>query len=178
MKKIMDILKSTSFLGFILIVFLIYSRTVFPSNKFEKIDVPDLKVYYGSEKLYSMLEKMENKQLTDYKSYLISLDIVYPIIYGLLFISLLLTLGNRIKINQRKLKLILIIPLISIIFDILENLTNYHIISQLPDRVSISSISGFFTLIKWVSIFVSILFILSYSIRLLLEKIKESSINQ
>ena len=175
MKKIIEILKSISFLGFILILFLIYSRTIFPAKRFEKIEAPDLKVYYNSEQLYKMFDKMDSKAIETYKKEIITLDILYPIIYGLLFISLILVLGNKLNISEKKLNLIIFIPLISIIFDIIENISNFYIISNLPQRIGLASFSGFFTLIKWLSIFISLLIILYYSIMLLLKRLKESS---
>jgi len=175
MKRIIGILKSISFLGFILILFLVYSRTIFPAKKFENIDAPDLKVYYNSAQLYKMFDKMDTKSLETYKTQIITLDILYPIIYGLLFISLILVLGNKLNITEKKLNLIIFIPLTSILFDIIENLSNYYIISNLPQRIALANFSGFFTLIKWLSIFLTLLIILYYSIMLLLKRLKESS---
>ncbi|HKK73762.1 MAG TPA: hypothetical protein VJ953_01710 [Saprospiraceae bacterium] len=76
------------------------------------------------------------------------LDMVYPLVYGLLFTLLILNLLNGI--GDKNWGFLLLLPLISMVFDYLENFSMLNFLAQYPDinepRIHIAS---YFTSLKW-----------------------------
>ena len=158
-------------LGIILLFFMLY---LFPTYQAEineiadnKVQLLDVRFSYSKTDVDETFEGMGYEGRKIYQFILGFIDMIYPIIYGLLLFLLLVKLTE--KFSNYKLKLICFIPMIAGLFDYIENfgisrmLNNYPLISEL--NVNFASIA---TSMKWFFVFVSLILVLIFSIRKLL----------
>lgn len=90
------------------------------------------------------------------------IDMVYPIIYGSLFLLLIILLTKKWS-NQWS--LLVIFPVIAMIFDYFENLNVLHLLDDYPS-ISIEDVACTekFTQLKWLCITITLLVIMILSI--------------
>ncbi len=114
--------------------------------------VLDLKFGYSAKAAYMTLSEMGPEMRQAYLKCLLIFDILYMVIYTLLFIQLLNFLWKDTRLY--------LFCVGVLIFDLFENLTIYSMIQIFPDYSSFLGISAsFFTSSKWV--FVAIVITLS-----------------
>jgi len=123
-----------------------------PAN--ETSPVLDMKLYYD----YNIVnEYFTTYTPTDRKAYFLMqmIDLFYPLVYGSLILALLF------RFYREKKKILLIMPVLAVVFDYFENIlliyTNLHYPAVNKEIIFVASI---FTLIKWIFIIFSLIFIL------------------
>ena len=149
------------------IVFLIFSATVLPDQSAKaavysaEIGSPDLSLFYSPADLYQIAEQYGQSGRQAYVRARFTFDLAFPLVYGafLLFPSAW-ALGKMTNENNRR-RLLVFIPLLAVLFDLLENAFAAIVISRYPQSSGIVAVlAPFFTLFKW--IFVGSGFALSF----------------
>ncbi|MDQ3005658.1 MAG: hypothetical protein M3R47_09790 [Chloroflexota bacterium] len=110
----------------------------------------DLQLFYTPEKVYSMVESYGNAGRASYRAFLLTGDIIYPIVYTL-FSSLFITwLFQRGFPSNSKMQALNVVPLGGWLFDLLENLGIVTMLSVFPSTPDVLAwITAIATLIKW-----------------------------
>ena len=130
---------------------IVFSR-VFADNP--EISPLDLQFYYTSQEAYEILSRFDDKELQKYQLIELTLDMLYPLVYSLMFCFILILLYKNIKMAM--------LPFLTAIFDVFENLGIVILILNLPKQLDLlASITGVFTLLKWFSFIVVIIFTLA-----------------
>ena len=118
---------------------------------------PDTSLFYTARALLAMAE---NYGETGRQYYFISrlrFDVAFPIIYGLFFVSMMIMLFR----DTRYVRVFTWLPLLAIIFDLLENTAVSIVFLYYPNTVFLlPHLAGFFTLFKWITLMLSVLLIL------------------
>ncbi len=151
------------------IIFLFFTLYLFPTyqaeiNNISNYDVLllDGRFSYTKIEVLKIFEIMGGEGRKIYRLIAGFIDMIYPIVYGLLFSLLLIKTAN----NNSKLKLAYIIPLIAVLFDYIENIGILTMLNNYP-TLSSSEVNSYAlaTSLKWVFIFLTLLliFILSVS---------------
>lgn len=127
------------------------------------IQSPDTSIFYTSETLYQLAEDYQEEGRDFYISQRFTFDLIWPIVYGLFFISMI---GYFVhKVDPKKYKPLIWLPIINIGFDYLENTATSITMYRFPLRTPIiADIAGYITLFKWLSIMItviSLIFLLS-----------------
>jgi hypothetical protein len=125
---------------------------------------PDLSFYFSFEDLYGWAESYGEEGRETYIRTRFSFDIIWPIIYtGFLFSSiggLLYRSGLQDSIIDK----LLLLPLVSLVFDYLENISSSIVMWRYPLRTPIIDYTvTFFTPLKWIILSFSFM-VFSYSI--------------
>ncbi|MDX1942206.1 MAG: hypothetical protein SFU99_16700 [Saprospiraceae bacterium] len=105
---------------------------------------------YSTDRAYEILSAYNAEALNYYKNIELSVDIIYPIIYGLAFALTIAFLWTRILPNKNWVRWLPLIPLKGMLFDFAENIGIIFIINQLPARANgLTSVTAIFSLLKW-----------------------------
>lgn len=105
---------------------------------------------YTPDRAYEILSVYNTEALQYYKNIELSVDIIYPIIYGFAFSLLIAFIWGRIAPEKQWTKLLPVIPLKGMLFDFAENTGIVVMINQLPERADgIASVTAIFSLLKW-----------------------------
>jgi hypothetical protein len=128
------------FIALVLYVIFVMS-TVMPFGAGLQHDMPkdviilDLQHGYSVQGAYDLLEHIGPLGRAEYKRNLLTIDIVFPLLYGLMFISLIGGLLKKINLSSRILNLVLFVPVAAAACDILENLSIVGMISFYPIKI-------------------------------------------
>ena len=110
----------------------------------------DLLFFYTPAKAYSMVEAYGQYGRIFYRNTELTLDLIYPIIYTLLFGLLLSWLFRRGFSSQSPIQRWNVLPLGGWLFDLLENLGIVGMLSLYPAQPSaLGWATALFTLVKW-----------------------------
>lgn len=135
------------------IIFLIFIFFVLPNQSAKSLSVgidqsPDTSIFYTSQTLYQLAEDYGDEGRDFYITQRFTFDLVFPLVYGLFLLFTIGFLSYRVKDN--KFKYLIYLPILSVLFDYLENITTSITMYRYPSLTPfISSIAGFMTLIKW-----------------------------
>ncbi len=126
----------------------------------------DLQIFYTPEKVYSMIETYGEAGRTSYRTFELTGDILYPIIYTLFFSLTITWLFQRGFASDSRMQKYNVVPFGSWLFDLLENLGIVAMVSVYPATPALlARLSAICTLIKW-------MFVLLTAILLLLGLVK------
>jgi hypothetical protein len=135
------------------LLFLIFMIFILPeeSNKsltYGITESPDTSIFYTSDTLYRLADEYGESGREFYVTQRFTFDLIWPIVYGLFLLS---TIGFlTYKINDPKYKYFVYMPVVSVIFDYLENITTSITMHRYPMLTPfISDMAGFMTLFKW-----------------------------
>jgi len=110
----------------------------------------DLQLFYTPEKVYSMIAAYGDTGRASYRIFELTGDIIYPIVYTLLFSLLITWLFQRGFPAEIKMQGLNIVPIGAWTFDLLENLGIVGMISVYPSTpFALAWVTAIFTLIKW-----------------------------
>ena len=118
------------------------------------IEVLDLQIFgYSPQRAFEILDNQSKQGREVYMAAELSVDVVYPFIYSLLFSNILFFFVKKANLLEKPFGKIIFIPFIALLMDWIENgfivstLINYD--SHPTNLVTIASV---FTLLKWSSI--------------------------
>lgn len=158
------------------VIFIIFLIFVLPNESLRSSEAtgvaesPDTSFIYSAEDLYDLAERFGEDGRAYYIKARFTFDIVWPISYLLFLVISLSALLKSLSIAS-KMKLLNVIPLISFVLDLLENITSSIVMARYPLlSPGIAELAPIFTFLKW--IFVGISFLL------LMIAIVVASINQ
>lgn len=130
--------------------------------------------YYTPEYAYDFFDRQTDVGRAFYKQVIISLDFVFPLIYSVFFMSVILLLTKKMSINNKFLKKLYIIPILTGLLDYVENGLILSMINMYPKRLyNIAFISGIATGLKQFFFSLSLVIILLGLIALLINFIKK-----
>ncbi|MCH4890708.1 hypothetical protein EZV73_24220 [Acidaminobacter sp. JC074] len=157
--KLFDILKSRMvplFALFILFMVLVLPMT---SDYMMNKDTPDPMLSYTQEDIIKIAEELGDQGRTNYIRSRLFMDVLWPLVYACTF-YMILCLFYR----ETRLKFLVILPLIGMVFDFLENILMVHQMHFYPSiNTSIIAVSSFFTSSKWLILgMVAVLMVLGF----------------
>jgi len=134
----------------------------------------DTELSYSHTLVVDNFKKMgiEGREINMYISGV--LDMLFPIVYGLLFFLLLTKLTT--SFTTPKAKLLWGLPLLGVLFDYAENFSVLGLLKQFPDITEQQvSLSSAFTSGKWVFVLLTVVSILGLAIFQLIRKVRGAS---
>jgi hypothetical protein len=110
----------------------------------------DLQLFYTPEKVYSMVAAYGEAMRADYRTFELTVDLIYPIVYTLFFALLITWLFRRGFAADHSIQRLNVVPLGAWLFDLLENLGIIAMLSIHPSTpAALAWVTAMFTLIKW-----------------------------
>jgi len=138
------------------IIFLIFSVTVLPDQSAKaaaysaEIGSPDLSLFYTPEDLYHMAEQFGESGRQAYVRARFTFDLAFPIVYGAFLLSCVGWALGKLTLENSNWRLLVLIPLFAVLFDLFENTAASIVISQYPQPSPLAAVlAPFFTLLKW-----------------------------
>ena len=121
----------------------------------------DLQFFYTPETAYSMIEAYGPEVRLQYRTFALTGDILYPIVYTLLFSLVISWLLRRALPADDRRQRLNVVPLGAGLFDVLENLAVAGMLSGYPAEPAwLAWIATLFTMVKWSFAFASLALIL------------------
>jgi len=126
----------------------------------------DLFFFYTPEQAFQMLDSYGKNGREAYRTFALSIDVFYPLIYTLAFCLVISWLFKRQNILNGKWLRLNLIPLGAGLFDLLENVSIVGLITVYPTRPYLLSwLAAAFTMLKWsFVIFSSLLVLLGFGL--------------
>lgn len=107
--------------------------------------VLDLRLWYSAEEARQFFDAIGVRGRRAYVGLALTLDILYPIAYGTLMAMLMVLL-----FDQRWGRMLVLLPLLTVVADVLENLTVAHLAWWYNGKPSaLTPLAATFTLVKW-----------------------------
>lgn len=146
-------------------IILIFNLYIFPTFVISNPDTKalDTMLCYSPEEAYDVLSGFSQNELQRYSISLLTVDILYPLIYGLFFALSI----SQLFVQKR----LLLIPLAVFIFDVLENIGIATLINYYPEKIyCLAKITSTFTSLKWLGICAVLLLIATKFILQLIDR--------
>ena len=172
--------------GWLVLVFLageMFFNAVILPNQQAKIEAGsggvgpiDLQLFYTPEKVYSMVAAYGEAGRASYRTFELTGDIVYPIVYTLFFSLLITWLFQRGFASNSNMQKYNVVPFGGWLFDLLENLGIVTMLSVFPATpAALAWITAIFTLIKWLFAGASAVFMLIGLVKALMNGFKKQA---
>ena len=115
----------------------------------------DLKFAYSAQDAAEQIQAFTDSGRAGYRLFLLTIDVIYPIAYTLMFMWAIALLQLR---TRREKSMLPVAPaLAAFVFDIMENVTISLMLTLHPDQPDVLGwISSLFTTMKWLSIVLAI----------------------
>lgn len=141
----------------LLLLFAFFMSYAFPTyqNKIndlagESLTSLDARISYSKAEVIELFDKMGKDGQKIYHFVSSKIDMVYPIVYGLLFCLLLAVLLKKITTPTSKWRWMCCLPLLGVAFDYLENFSMQGLLNSYPDiTVAQVAFSSQMTSLKW-----------------------------
>lgn len=122
----------------------------------------DLLLSYTPEKVYSMVDSYGEAGRAFYRVHELTIDILYPIVYTLLFAFLISWLFQRGFAPGSKMQQLNLVPVGAFILDMLENICIVTMLSVFPAQpAAVAWIGSVLTSVKWLFAAATIVLILT-----------------
>lgn len=136
----------------------------------------DLQLFYMPDKVYGMIESYSPEVRSSYRTFEMTGDIIYPIVYTLFFSLLITWLFQRGFASNSNMQKYNVVPFGAWLFDLLENVGIVTMLSIYPSTPSVVAwLAGIFTLIKWSFAGVTIILILTGLVKAALNGFKKQA---
>ena len=117
------------------------------------VTILDMKQSYSPVDAYAVLDKMGDGGRQDYLRNLLTIDLIFPLLYSLTMASLIMFLLSKIQLGNSLWKLLGWLPFLGAAFDLLENCSVAALIINYPQRIDLlARAASFFTTAKWQTI--------------------------
>ena len=121
----------------------------------------DLQFFYTPEKVYGMIASYGDEVRASYRTFEMTGDIIYPIVYTLFFSLAITWLFQRGFASSSTTHQYNVVPFGAWLFDLFENLCIVAMLSIYPSTPSaLAWMSTIFTMLKWLFAVASVLLIL------------------
>lgn len=125
------------------------------------VSLIDLQFSYTAEKAYSMIASYGDEGRALYRIFALTGDVIYPVIYSILFSLFISWLFQRSFPSNSKLQMLNMIPFGAWLFDWLENINLVTMLSLYPSKVTtVAEMASICTTLKWSFGAVAILIVL------------------
>jgi hypothetical protein len=102
----------------------------------------DLEVYYSAEVAFERLSEFSEEIRKSYRMGLMVTDMIYPIVYSLLFSFIIFSLWQNEKFA--------VLPFIILVFDFIENISVITMLGLFPEKsIFWGTLAGISTSLKW-----------------------------
>lgn len=150
------------------------------------ITIPKVMKYANGMNLFDMMPTgysiqytktlLETLGIQGRKTYLYSqipVDMIYPLLFGITYCLLVVYLLNKIKLIEKPIIYLSLLPIFAGLFDYLENIGIITMLNSYPDFSSLTSeITNVFTIIKSVLSTITFIFLLILFTIFIVKKIK------
>ncbi len=141
---------------------------VFPRYEIDTQSILDLRPYYTVPEVYALLEAYSPSERASYRLFSLTADMLFPIAYGLLYLSLLTMLIDKAFPDPGGFRRLRCVALGSPLFDILENTGIIVVLSLFPTRTPFwAGFAAVCTVGKWVFTGTFILCMIALTIRII-----------
>lgn len=121
----------------------------------------DLQFFYTPEKVYGMIASYSEDTRASYRTFELTGDILYPIVYTLFFSLAITWLFQRGFSSKSAMHKYNVVPFGAWLFDLFENLCIVAMLSVYPSTpAALAWASAIFTLIKWLFVIPTVLLLL------------------
>jgi hypothetical protein len=121
----------------------------------------DLQIFYTPEKVYGMIASYSEEIRASYRLFQLTGDIIYPIVYTLLFSLAITWLFQRGFASNSGMHNYNVVPFGAWLFDLFENLGIVGMLSVYPSTPALLAwASAVFTFIKWLFVLTSVVLLL------------------
>jgi hypothetical protein len=150
-----------------ILIFLFFVIFVLPAESEKSLALglemsPDTSIFYSGSKLYEIAFSYGVDGRDFYIQQRFTFDLIWPIAYGsFLFISS----AYLIKLLKfpKKYYMLIWLPIISVIFDYLENMMTSLVMYRYPNETLIIDVlAGYMTLFKWVTLTMSFIILIIF----------------
>lgn len=122
----------------------------------------DLLFFYTPDKAYSMIESYGDAGRASYRTFELTGDIIYPIVYTLFFSLTITWLFQRGFAGDSQMHKYNVVPFGAWLFDLFENLSIVAMLSIYPSTPALLAWTAtIFTMLKWLFAIVTILLLLT-----------------
>ncbi len=136
----------------------------------------DLQFFYTPEKVYGMIASYSEEVRASYRTFEMTGDILYPIVYTLFFSLAITWLFQRGFASDSKMQSYNVMPFGAWLFDLFENIGIVSMLSVFPSTpTALGWISGVVTVIKWLFAAASIVLMLTGLVKAALNGFKKQS---
>jgi hypothetical protein len=136
----------------------------------------DLRFYgYNAEDAKKFLTEINETGRNYYINQFHVIDTFYPIIYCIFYVTILSYLIKKCFPKNKKLKILLVLPIVGMICDFIENILINHIIKNYDNSLeNIVNISSTFTIIKFIMVYTSLALSIIFLMIIVIKKINNS----
>jgi hypothetical protein len=136
----------------------------------------DLMFFYTPDKVYSMIESYGDAGRVSYRTFELTGDIIYPIVYTLFFSLAITWLFQRGFAGDSQMHKYNVVPFGAWLFDLFENLSIVAMLSIYPSEPALLAwIATIFTMLKWLFAIVTILLLLTGLIKAAMNGFKKQA---
>lgn len=122
----------------------------------------DLTFGFSPERTLQMVEDYGDAGRAYYSQVELTIDIIYPVVYALLFAVILTLIYSRLIGGP--VQYLNVLPFVAMFFDYLENITIVSMLNNYPEQsIAMATLCELFKLFKWL-IFGLILFLIIYGL--------------
>lgn len=120
----------------------------------EPVEPLDTRFSYSAEEVVAVFEKLGAEGRSVYRIVVGRIDMIFPLLYGSLFILVLASLLKKVVPYRSRLMLLAFFPLIGMLFDYLENVKILRLLDTFPNVSSETvAFAERFTLLKHAFLF-------------------------
>lgn len=118
------------------------------------IEVLDLQIFgYSPQRAFEILDNQSKQGREVYMAAELSVDIVYPFIYSILFSSILFFFVKKANLLEKPFGKVIFLPFLTLALDWIENGFIVSILMNYDTRpILLVQIAGVLTLLKWLSL--------------------------
>jgi hypothetical protein len=156
---------------------LVINKSELPYCK-RKIDVVshgvvilDLRTYYNASNAYAVLESLHSEGRKLYLDFLLTFDLVFPPLYSFCLAIVICMLFRKSALSQNWVQTLCLLPFLTGGFDYLENIAIITMLLKFPTHIFLSSCAGYFTLVKWIFMWLCISLVIIGSAVALFKKV-------
>ena len=122
---------------------------------------PDTSLFYTPADLYHMAETYGAAGRAAYIKARLTFDIAFPILYTFFFVTSISWFESHVLEKGNEFRTANMLPFFAMLFDLLENACTAFVFSSYPTYIPfISMLAPFFTLLKWICVGSSFLFLI------------------
>ena len=155
-------LSSLILLALTLVIFFV----IFPEINVDNQVTLDSRAYYSVNEAYEVISSYSQSGRNIYVATALILDIIFPILYSLLFGTFLTFFLHDLIVHKNSWYFLRLFPFLGGLSDIIENISISFLIIQLPERIPvIALLASLFTIAKWIFFVSSVVSIIIFGIR-------------
>lgn len=181
MKELLEKIAKPKWILLFFVLYCVLSLYAFPaalskikSPKKEEVKILDTRLHYSVRDVETLFLQLGPEGRATYASVASGLDMVYPLVYGILFVLVLAFLLQQVVKPRSPLLYLSLLPLLGVLFDYLENFNTLSLLRSYP-QLSVNDVvrGEGLTRTKWSVLFFCFLIVLFLLIKWGVEKLSK-----